>query len=137
MAIRFSRKRALTGCDGLFCHEYDHIVPYAKGGQTSVENCQVLQTRVNRYKRDLPALPEQYKHWSATLHHRKSMQNDDDVLDWVEMAVYGDVRRAEPGPLPKLAVAYTVCRCKSAVEMVSGTGKSTSRYDRYKSIDPC
>lgn len=23
--------RQMTGCDGLVCHEYDHIVPFAKG----------------------------------------------------------------------------------------------------------
>jgi len=41
---------ALRGCNGPYCHEYDHIVPYSKGGQTVVENCQILQTAVNRYK---------------------------------------------------------------------------------------
>lgn len=40
----------LRGCEGCACHEYDHIVPYSRGGPTSVENCQVLQTRVNRHK---------------------------------------------------------------------------------------
>jgi len=35
---------------GPFCHEYDHILPYSKGGQTIIRNCQVLQTYVNRYK---------------------------------------------------------------------------------------
>ena len=26
----------LRGCHGALCHEYDHIVPYAKGGKTIV-----------------------------------------------------------------------------------------------------
>ncbi|KRX06674.1 PLC-like phosphodiesterase, TIM beta/alpha-barrel domain [Pseudocohnilembus persalinus] len=32
------------------CHEYDHITPFSKGGETTVENCQILQTQVNRQK---------------------------------------------------------------------------------------
>lgn len=40
----------LRGCEGCMCHEYDHIIPFSKGGRTEVENCQILQTRVNRYK---------------------------------------------------------------------------------------
>ena len=41
---------ALKGCTGLFCHEYDHIKPYSKGGDTTIRNCQILQTTVNRKK---------------------------------------------------------------------------------------
>ena len=33
---------SLRGCFGALCHEYDHIVPFSKGGQTVVSNCQVL-----------------------------------------------------------------------------------------------
>lgn len=40
----------LRGCEGCLCHEYDHIVPFSKGGRTEVSNCQILQTRANRYK---------------------------------------------------------------------------------------
>jgi len=32
----------LRGCHGALCHEYDHIVPFSKGGKTTVENCQIL-----------------------------------------------------------------------------------------------
>ncbi|KAK3042708.1 hypothetical protein RJ639_000766 [Escallonia herrerae] len=32
------------------CFEYDHIIPYSKGGESVAGNCQILQTRVNRYK---------------------------------------------------------------------------------------
>ncbi|CAI7753960.1 unnamed protein product [Closterium sp. NIES-53] len=42
--------RRFNACMGCLCYEFDHIVPYSKGGPTSVENCQVLQTRVNRFK---------------------------------------------------------------------------------------
>ena len=42
--------RFLKGCQGPLCHEYDHIIPYSKGGSTVTENCQILQTQVNRFK---------------------------------------------------------------------------------------
>uniref|UniRef100_A0A7N0TCP6 HNH nuclease domain-containing protein n=1 Tax=Kalanchoe fedtschenkoi TaxID=63787 RepID=A0A7N0TCP6_KALFE len=42
--------RKLVGCAGCLCHDYDHIQPYSKGGQSTLENCQVLQARVNRSK---------------------------------------------------------------------------------------
>ncbi|CAK9148024.1 unnamed protein product [Ilex paraguariensis] len=37
-------------CQGCLCFEYDHIVPFSKGGESVEENCQILQTRVNRFK---------------------------------------------------------------------------------------
>lgn len=40
----------LKGCNGPLCHEYDHIVPFSKGGKTVPENCQILQSSVNLYK---------------------------------------------------------------------------------------
>uniref|UniRef100_A0A804U6W4 HNH nuclease domain-containing protein n=1 Tax=Zea mays TaxID=4577 RepID=A0A804U6W4_MAIZE len=44
--------RRFWGCHGCLCYEYDHIVPFSKGGESTVENCQILQTRVNRSKSD-------------------------------------------------------------------------------------
>ena len=44
--------KALKGCFGPLCHEYDHITPYSKGGKTEVENCQILQTTLNKVKSD-------------------------------------------------------------------------------------
>ncbi|OWM90406.1 hypothetical protein CDL15_Pgr014709 [Punica granatum] len=38
--------RKLVGCSGCLCHDYDHIVPYSKGGQSTLENCQVLQREI-------------------------------------------------------------------------------------------
>ncbi|KAL6580214.1 hypothetical protein OROMI_008238 [Orobanche minor] len=35
--------RKLVGCPGCLCHDYDHIVPYSKGGKSTLENCQLLQ----------------------------------------------------------------------------------------------
>lgn len=31
--------KVLKGCEGPFCHEYDHIIPYSKGGKTELYNC--------------------------------------------------------------------------------------------------
>ncbi|KAI3463966.1 hypothetical protein Pfo_020629 [Paulownia fortunei] len=38
--------RKLVGCPGCLCHDYDHIVPYSKGGKSTLENCQVLQVNL-------------------------------------------------------------------------------------------
>lgn len=42
--------RALRGCMGPLCHEYDHVLPFSKGGKTEINNCQILQTTLNRVK---------------------------------------------------------------------------------------
>ncbi|XP_008780537.1 uncharacterized protein LOC103700361 isoform X2 [Phoenix dactylifera] len=42
--------RKLVGCPGCLCHDYDHVLPYSKGGKSTLENCQVLQATVNRSK---------------------------------------------------------------------------------------
>ncbi|KAA3460671.1 HNH endonuclease isoform 2 [Gossypium australe] len=39
--------RKLVGCPGCLCHDYDHIIPYSKGGKSTLENCQVLQECCN------------------------------------------------------------------------------------------
>ncbi|KAF7090172.1 hypothetical protein CFC21_092968 [Triticum aestivum] len=44
--------RRFWSCHGCLCYEYDHIIPFSKGGESTVENCQILQTRVNRSKSD-------------------------------------------------------------------------------------
>ncbi|CAI5473074.1 unnamed protein product [Closterium sp. Yama58-4] len=80
--------RRFNACQGCLCYEFDHIVPFSKGGATSVENCQLLQTRVNRFKSDKDQLsPQEYAHASCHL----TLTDRD--LDLVEMAVYGDVVR--------------------------------------------
>uniref|UniRef100_A0A0E0CVT4 HNH domain-containing protein n=1 Tax=Oryza meridionalis TaxID=40149 RepID=A0A0E0CVT4_9ORYZ len=43
--------RKLVGCPGCLCHDYDHIVPYSKGGKSTLENCQVLQACSQTLKR--------------------------------------------------------------------------------------
>lgn len=42
--------KQLRGCMGSLCHEYDHILPHSKGGESILDNCQILQTIVNRKK---------------------------------------------------------------------------------------
>ncbi|XP_049935254.1 uncharacterized protein LOC116258297 isoform X2 [Nymphaea colorata] len=37
--------RKLVGCPGCVCYDFDHILPFSKGGRSSLENCQVLQER--------------------------------------------------------------------------------------------
>ncbi|KAL5723003.1 hypothetical protein ACHQM5_006453 [Ranunculus cassubicifolius] len=89
-------------CQGCMCFEYDHIIPFSKGGESVVDNCQILQTRVNRYKSN--------KEWVE----KKELQGfscdvkfTDKELDIIEMAVYGDVIR--PG---------NECRCRTVAEML-------------------
>ncbi|KAI3645110.1 hypothetical protein MP228_011274 [Amoeboaphelidium protococcarum] len=84
--------RALTNCPGVLCHEYDHIVPYSKGGETSVENCQILQTRVNRRKRDYV---DQDRDLLTQHIIKHSFSNYD--MDIIEIALWGDVKRQFQG----------------------------------------
>ncbi|KAG0464388.1 hypothetical protein HPP92_020457 [Vanilla planifolia] len=94
--------KRFANCYGCLCFEYDHIIPYSKGGESITENCQILQTRVNRLKSD--------KEWVD----RKELQCfscdikfTDKEMDVIEMAVYGDVIR--PGH---------ECRCRTVAEML-------------------
>ena len=90
---------SLRGCLGCLCHEYDHIVPFSKGGRTEIDNCQVLQTRVNRMKGNDMDDPERQSMYSCA---RQWSQGE---LDVMEMAMYGDVKRDG-----------LQCRCKSKAE---------------------
>ncbi len=80
--------KALKGCNGPLCHEYDHIIPYSKGGETTVSNCQVLQSFANRSK-------------GNKTHHigDKLKENSLKVvlseyeMDFVEELVYGNVKK--------------------------------------------
>ncbi|KAJ7552671.1 hypothetical protein O6H91_06G063900 [Diphasiastrum complanatum] len=92
--------RKFTRCEGCLCHEYDHIIPFSKGGETDPSNCQILQSRVNRSKGDRDKLEsDELRHYSCDLTFT------DKELDVIEMAVYGNVIR--PG---------LQCRCKSVAE---------------------
>ena len=76
---------ALRGCHGSLCHEYDHIVPYSKGGLTVVENCQILQTGVNRFKSNKVDVPVNQMHGSS-----KKLILTPQHMDLIEYAIYGD-----------------------------------------------
>ena len=80
----------LKSCYGQYCHEYDHVQPFAKGGDTSIDNCQVLQTKLNRVKssRDDVTFAE-LRNLCA-----KNVINEFE-MDAIEKAVYSDVKKYE------------------------------------------
>lgn len=83
--------KRLHTCMGPLCVEYDHIIPFSQGGQTTGINCQILQTRVNRLKGNKTVMTmEQMR----SLRHPESNRFTAAELDTVERAVYGDVERA-------------------------------------------
>ena len=102
----------MRGCDGCLCHEYDHIIPFSKGGRSVLENCQILQQRVNRFKGNEDDDPKKLLSYSC---QRKFDQLE---LDVVEMAVYGDIRDDK---------SQIKCRCKSFMEFdlayIAGNGQ--------------
>ncbi|XP_025629377.1 uncharacterized protein [Arachis hypogaea] len=116
-------------CLGCLCYEYDHIVPFSKGGESTEENCQILQSRVNRFKSNKYQVDaDQLKGYScdviftgrhvepffARISKISRSVFYDKELDIIEMAVYGDVIR--PG---------NQCRCRTVAEMLG----------KYKSKD--
>ncbi|GMH21554.1 hypothetical protein Nepgr_023396 [Nepenthes gracilis] len=93
--------KRFCNCSGCLCFEYDHIVPFSKGGESTADNCQILQTRVNRYKSDKEVDPSILRGYSCDL------KFNDKELDIIEMAVFGDVIRNG-----------NQCRCRSVAEML-------------------
>jgi hypothetical protein len=116
--------RALTSCAGPLCHEYDHIVPFSQGGQTVVENCQILSTRVNRLKSDrmLSASdPSNANGYNASNASDADLTIEAEMAAWafkyefcmeeldlVEMACYGDIKRYVS------KMSQTFCDCASS-----------------------
>lgn len=82
--------KQLKGCFGDFCHEYDHIVPFSKGGKTNYENCQILKTSVNRFKSN----KEDIK-FSEYTKFRNSKIYTEDELDFIETTIYGNISRVK------------------------------------------
>ncbi|KAM1340418.1 hypothetical protein ACFX15_038561 [Malus domestica] len=105
--------KRFCNCQGCLCFEYDHIVLFSKGGESTEGNCHIPQTRVNRYESD----KRQSRHNSVEREDRCvnlcdamllcSTDNCYKELDIIEMAVYGDVIR--PG---------NQCRCRTVAEML-------------------
>ncbi|XP_050221095.1 uncharacterized protein LOC126671367 [Mercurialis annua] len=97
--------KRLCNCSGCLCFQYDHIVPFSKGGESVAENCQILQSRVNTYKSDKEVVDKsQLKGYSCDI------KFTDKELDIIEMGVYGDVIR--PG---------NQCRCRTVAELLGQT----------------
>ncbi|KAG6479784.1 hypothetical protein ZIOFF_063258 [Zingiber officinale] len=118
--------KRFCNCHGCLCYEFDHIIPFSKGGESTATNCQILQTRVNRMKSnkqwidkaELEGFSCDIKFTGAlgfllcwaevgcfnTLPSHKTIYKE---LDIIEMAVYGDVIR--PG---------NQCRCRTVAEMM-------------------
>jgi len=82
----------------------------ATRGESTVDNCQILQTRVNRSKSDKAWVDEaEMRGFSCDI------KFTDKELDIIEMAVYGDVIR--PGKQ---------CHCRTVAEML-GKMKTKNR----------
>ncbi|XP_074316963.1 uncharacterized protein LOC141653183 isoform X1 [Silene latifolia] len=82
--------RKLVGCPGCLCHDYDHILPYSKGGKSTLDNCQVLQATVNRSKGNRTDISR------ADLIRRSSYcRVSGRDMDLLELSAYGNVRRGE------------------------------------------
>ena len=80
--------KQLKGCHGPLCHEYDHILPYSKGGDTSIRNCQILQTYANNQK------------GNKIINNQNDLRNisiktslTDYDMDFLEEAIYGNIKR--------------------------------------------
>ncbi|XP_051152110.1 uncharacterized protein LOC127266058 [Andrographis paniculata] len=80
--------RKLVGCPGCLCHDYDHIVPYSKGGKSTLENCQVLQATVNRSKGNRTEMSK-----SDLIQKSAYCRVSGRDMDLLELSAYGNVRR--------------------------------------------
>lgn len=80
--------RKLVGCPGCLCHDYDHIVPYSKGGPSTLENCQVLQATVNRSKGNRTELSR-----SELIQKSSYCRVSGRDMDLLELSAYGNVRQ--------------------------------------------
>ncbi|KAH6781607.1 HNH endonuclease [Perilla frutescens var. hirtella] len=82
--------RKLVGCPGCLCHDYDHIVPYSKGGKSTLENCQVLQATVNRSKGNRTEVSK-----SELIQKSAYCRVSGRDMDLLELSAYGNVRRGQ------------------------------------------
>ena len=89
--------KPLRGLQGIFCHEYDHIFPYSLGGTSTLDNCQILQTNINRKKGN------QFYSNNDLLNFKQKIPEslrkiginkiDNKFLDIAEELVYGNINR--------------------------------------------
>ncbi|CAL0330620.1 unnamed protein product [Lupinus luteus] len=80
--------RKLVGCPGCLCHDYDHILPYSKGGESTLENCQVLQATVNRSKGNRTDMSK-----AELIQKSRYCKVSDRDMDLLEISAYGTVQR--------------------------------------------
>ncbi|KAK2411366.1 HNH endonuclease [Trifolium repens] len=82
--------RKLVGCPGCLCHDYDHIVPYSKGGKSTLENCQVLQATVNRSKGNRTDISK-----SDLIQKSSYCRVSGRDMDLLELSAFGNVRHGQ------------------------------------------
>ncbi|XP_060172487.1 uncharacterized protein LOC132603441 isoform X1 [Lycium barbarum] len=104
--------RKLVGCPGCLCHDYDHIVPYSKvrivtgemrynwkchmkvvlfkGGESTLENCQVLQATVNRSKGNRTDISK-----AELIQRSSNCRVSGRDMDLLEISAYGNVRHGQ------------------------------------------
>ncbi|KAJ4973964.1 hypothetical protein NE237_007138 [Protea cynaroides] len=82
--------RKLVGCPGCLCHDYDHIVPYSKGGKSTLENCQVLQASVNRAKGNKTEVSR-----ADLIQKSAYCRVSGRDMDLLELSAFGNVRRGQ------------------------------------------
>ena len=89
--------KPLRGLQGIFCHEYDHIFPYSLGGTSTLDNCQILQTNINRKKGNQFYSNHELINFKQKIPDslRKMGMNkiDNNILDIAEELVYGNINR--------------------------------------------
>lgn len=60
------------------------------------------------------------------------------MLVFINLKVYGDLRRSIPGPLPTIASSVISCRCKSELEINPVDGEWYQRKSKkYEKIQTC
>ena len=89
--------KPLRGFQGIFCHEYDHIFPYSLGGTSTFDNCQILQTNINRKKGN------QFYSNNELMNFRQKIPEslkkiginkiDNKLMDIAEELIYGNINR--------------------------------------------
>ena len=89
--------KALRGCQGIFCHEYDHIFPFSLGGTSTLDNCQILQTNINRKKGNQFYSNDMLKGFKQkipeSLEKTGILKIDNKLLDIAEELVYGNINK--------------------------------------------
>ena len=89
--------KILRGCNGIFCHEYDHIFPYSKGGTSTLDNCQILQTNINRVKGNGYYTKDELKKFNIKFPEKLKELNKNEIgeneMDLMEELIYGNINR--------------------------------------------